>query len=75
MGDTAIKHGDKLRIGNKIALLLHIHEGTNTCINCEPGEVIHRLKLEKESKSLCLEKNKEELRRENVKLIKKKYKQ
>ncbi|XP_023223099.1 angiogenic factor with G patch and FHA domains 1-like [Centruroides sculpturatus] len=33
-----LKHGDNLRIGN-CKLLLHIHEGTETCNDCEPGQV------------------------------------
>ena len=40
-----IKHGDKLRIG-KNSILLHIHKGSITCINCEPGEVMEKFKKE-----------------------------
>lgn len=70
-----IKHGDVLNLGESIGLLLHIHSGSITCINCEPGEVIEKFKrdrekLEKEINSLNL--SKEETRQETIKQIKKK---
>lgn len=73
--ETELKHGDRLSFGKVVALLIHIHEGSNTCINCEPGEVMHRLKLEKEILTLNEQKlsfDREEIRKENVKLIKSK---
>ena len=44
-----VKHGDILGIGNLVDLLVHIHSGSVSCSNCEPGEVMLRLKKEKES--------------------------
>ncbi|CAF0943482.1 unnamed protein product [Brachionus calyciflorus] len=74
--EIELSHGDTLKIGDAIKLLIHIHEGSCTCINCEPGEVMHKLKQEKLKmmKNIQMnEKTKEDLRRENVKLIKSKY--
>lgn len=73
--ECELKHGDNLCFGKAIFLLIHIHEGSNTCINCEPGEVMHKLKLEKEILTLNEEKlsyDREEIRKQNVKLIKSK---
>ncbi len=36
-----IKHGDLLKVSTT-TILLHIHNGANTCINCEPGEVMSK---------------------------------
>ncbi|RNA43431.1 angiogenic factor with G patch and FHA domains 1 isoform X2 [Brachionus plicatilis] len=74
--ETELRHGDKLLLGKSVALLVHIHEGSNTCINCEPGEVMHKLQLKKESiieNEKKFSYDRENIRRENVKLIKSKY--
>ena len=34
-----LNHGDKLSLGS-CKLLLHIHEGYDTCDFCEPGQVL-----------------------------------
>lgn len=73
--ETKLQHGDKLFLDKAICLLLHIHQGSNTCINCEPGEIMHKLKLEKESlisNEKKISHDREDIRRENVKLIKSK---
>jgi hypothetical protein len=72
-----VKHLDKLSLGesNSVILSLHIHSGINTCIGCEPGEIMHKIKSEKEKTVIINDfaKNKEHLRRDTVKSIKKKY--
>lgn len=68
-----IKHGDVLRVGDSFSLLLHIHLGSNTCIGCEPGEVMSKLKLQNDQqKGEIQSKSKEEARKETNRLIKKK---
>ena len=70
-----IKHGDKLKIGLSVCLLVHIHSGSDSCISCEPGEAMLRLKLEKEklNNPFLDFKSKEEVRRETMSSIKKKF--
>jgi hypothetical protein len=73
-----LKHHDKVRLGDSVCLSLHIHTGQNTCINCEPGEVMHKLKLEKEKSTVNAEfaktkVNLDKQRKETAKSIKKKY--
>ncbi len=68
-----ISHGDKLDLGNNLSLLLHIHSGTVTCLNCEPGEMIRKLKRSDE-KQISTEKNNiESERRKRNQSIKTKY--
>jgi hypothetical protein len=43
-----LSHYDKLKIGQNICLLIHIHNGTTTCIGCEPGKLKIKLKISKE---------------------------
>ena len=71
---VSIGHGDRLRIGYN-ELILHIHSGSTTCINCEPGEVIARLnKIESENlKEINNKVNTENLRRHTNREMKKKY--
>ena len=71
-----LSHGDKLGIGNHVILLIHVHQGSITCINCEPGEVMHKFKLEEEErmKKIQFKSDPEVSRREVNKLIKKKFK-
>lgn len=69
----SIVHNDKLRVGQN-CLLLHIHAGTTTCVNCEPGEVM--AKLEKNTSSGTSTRSKaniENTRREANREMKKKY--
>lgn len=40
-------HGDKLLIANLYELLIHIHAGSNSCVECEPGEAILKLNKSK----------------------------
>ena len=69
-----LKHGDLLRVSETV-FLLHIHSGTNTCINCEPGEVM--AKASKQESNLIgptlSAADKEKLRRNRNLEIKKKY--
>jgi hypothetical protein len=54
---------------------VHIHSGSDSCISCEPGEVMLKLKLEKEklNNPFLDYKSKEAVRRENLSSIKKKF--
>ncbi|XP_067667160.1 angiogenic factor with G patch and FHA domains 1-like isoform X2 [Haliotis asinina] len=45
---TVLSHGDALRVGNTI-LSLHIHPGSDTCDECEPGQVLGRLQAEEKA--------------------------
>lgn len=68
----SLVHGDKLKIGQN-ELLLHIHAGSTTCNNCEPGEVIARLaKTNKKTMETENTANTESLRRETNRELKKK---
>ena len=72
-----INHCDKLKIGSSFEFSLHIHSGMDSCIRCEPGEIMHKLKLEKYNLDSAIStlniKSKDEIRREKIKSIKKKY--
>ncbi len=72
-----INHNDKLKIDDTFEFSLHIHSGMDSCIKCEPGEMMHKLKLEKDNLESAIStlniKSKDELRREKIKSIKKKY--
>ena len=71
-----LKHGDLLKISNTI-FLLHIHSGLNTCIHCEPGEVMSKASKQEENNSRLAGLSlieKEKLRRNCNREIKKKYK-
>jgi hypothetical protein len=74
-----IKHLDKMWLGKSICLSLHIHTGQNTCVNCEPGEVMHKLKLEREKLNENAQHNYQtradldKQRKEATKLMKKKF--
>lgn len=35
----AVSHGDVVRLGEDTRLLFHIHDGSDTCDDCEPGQV------------------------------------
>lgn len=65
-----LQHGDKIRISNT-SLLIHIHNGLNTCNYCEPG--IIAAKLAEEAKKCEKETSIEKQRRITEKDIKKKY--
>lgn len=67
-----INHGDIVKIIDT-TILLHIHQGLNTCINCEPGEVMSKLSLNAQKSEYLSGKEKEKLRRERNKELKKKY--
>ncbi|XP_046559012.1 angiogenic factor with G patch and FHA domains 1-like isoform X2 [Haliotis rubra] len=45
---TVISHGDVLQVGNT-TLSLHIHPGSDTCDECEPGQVLGRLQAEEKA--------------------------
>lgn len=38
-----MNHGDHLKIGST-TFLVHIHQGNETCDDCEPGQVMAQLK-------------------------------
>lgn len=44
-----VNHGDLVTLGSS-TLELHIHEGTNTCDDCEPGLVQAKLQEQEEEK-------------------------
>ena len=70
-----IKHLDMLSLGSSLKFALHIHSGKNTCVNCEPGEVMHRFQLEKQAKNVMKRPTSQDLNRlrnETAKSIKKK---
>ncbi|GBO19133.1 Angiogenic factor with G patch and FHA domains 1 [Araneus ventricosus] len=69
-----LSHGDKLAFGS-CKLLIHIHEGYETCDQCEPGQVIAELssKEVKVAPVLKTKKEKEKERRQEMKRLKKKY--
>lgn len=67
-----IKHGDRLDLGTSVTLLLHIHNGSNTCVQCEPGEMMQKFKLEREALERMCQVNLETERREINKQLKKK---
>jgi len=71
-----IAHNDLIQIGEN-CLRLHIHAGTTTCIDCEPGEVMAKLnekrRLQQNSaKTTCSKNSVERQRREINKDMKKK---
>lgn len=66
----SLAHGDNLRIG-KNTFLLHIHKGSTTCINCEPGEVM--AKLDQCKSEIKSSNDIENSRRETNRELKKKY--
>ncbi|XP_046329638.1 angiogenic factor with G patch and FHA domains 1-like isoform X2 [Haliotis rufescens] len=45
---TVVSHGDILQVGNT-TLSLHIHPGSDTCDECEPGQVLGRLQAEEKA--------------------------
>ena len=70
-----IMHGDMLRIGRN-KMLLHIHVGSTTCVRCEPGEVMAKLKRESElarSGRPQRQQDRESYRRETNRELKKKH--
>jgi len=68
-----LNHCDRLDIGSSVTLLIHIHSGSITCVHCEPGEVMQKLKSEqKQQKFNSGKMSAEETRREINKSIKKK---
>ncbi|ESP05549.1 hypothetical protein LOTGIDRAFT_102757, partial [Lottia gigantea] len=74
--ERGITHGDVLKLGTT-ELLLHIHPGTDTCTDCEPGEVKARVKLEQARKYiisvLMTAKEKKKQQKLELKSIKKRY--
>jgi hypothetical protein len=69
-----LKHADILRVSETV-FLLHIHSGANTCINCEPGEVMAKASKQESNfigPNLSAA-DKEKLRRNRNLEIKKKY--
>ncbi|KAI8793156.1 angiogenic factor with G patch and FHA domains 1 [Biomphalaria glabrata] len=70
-----LAHGDVVEIGST-KLLLHIHKGHETCEECEPGQVQAKIKAQNPIKNdyvLLSKEEKNRLRRNQLKNIKKKY--
>ncbi|OWF53997.1 angiogenic factor with G patch and FHA domains 1-like isoform X2 [Mizuhopecten yessoensis] len=70
-----LSHGDTLQFGCT-RLLLHIHDGTDTCDECEPGQVQAQLQAQNQPKKEIVILSKEEKlrqQRQELKKIKKKY--
>lgn len=70
-----LKHNDILRLGSDVEFLIHIHNGNNSCIYCEPGCVQAKLKSlmpTNHDPSLSKE-EKERLRKKELKTIMKKF--
>jgi len=69
-----MRHGDVIYLGKVASLILHIHKDNKSCNECE-DTVINKINDDNEI-SLDFSKlsltNKEDLRRENVKTMKKK---
>ena len=51
-----LNHCDRLDIGSSVTLLIHIHSGSITCVHCEPGEVMQKLKSEQNNRNLTVAK-------------------
>jgi predicted component of type VI protein secretion system len=69
-----IAHGDRLRLGGYL-LSLHIHAGSNTCVKCEPGEMVEYFKKLNSNANASINDKKENFeaeRRKQLKSIKKK---
>lgn len=67
----SITHNDKLKIGNN-TLLLHVHAGVTTCLDCEPGHVMkkyEKIKFNEKLDTVNIEISRREINRE----MKKKY--
>ncbi|XP_074651280.1 angiogenic factor with G patch and FHA domains 1-like [Tubulanus polymorphus] len=68
-----LSHGDVLKLGST-QFDVHIHPGTETCADCEPGQVMAKLKDMKDSnEERAANLNREVLRRKQLKQIKKKF--
>ncbi|KAK2176118.1 hypothetical protein NP493_682g01017 [Ridgeia piscesae] len=73
-----VSHLDVLRVGDT-ELELHIHPGTETCDSCEPGQVMAQQQQQlqqqqaTESSPVQTKADKERLRRQQLKMIKKKF--
>ncbi|KAL3867492.1 hypothetical protein ACJMK2_044693 [Sinanodonta woodiana] len=73
---VAINHGDQIQFGNDTMLLCHIHPGTDTCDDCEPGQVKAQWQAKNEPKKEIVFLSKEEKQRqhkEQLRQIKEKY--
>lgn len=73
-GCCEIHHGDVIRLGDT-HLLCHIHHGTDTCDQCEPGVVMAKNKASLPTKEITIL-SKEEKQRQakmQMKQLKKKY--
>ncbi|XP_076465194.1 uncharacterized protein LOC143296985 isoform X1 [Babylonia areolata] len=70
-----LSHGDILRVAGT-HLLLHIHPGTDTCDDCEPGQVLAALKAQQtvfNDHVVLTKAEKKKQARQQMKEIKKKY--
>ncbi|CAH1796252.1 unnamed protein product [Owenia fusiformis] len=68
-----LSHRDELKIGGS-TFLLHIHPGTETCDECEPGQIQAAQKLEQTKDFVVQSKTDRDLeRKKQLKLIKKKF--
>ncbi|KAK3606036.1 hypothetical protein CHS0354_025079 [Potamilus streckersoni] len=73
---VAISHGDQIQFGDGTKLLCHIHPGTDTCDDCEPGQVRAQWQAKNEPKKEIVFLSKEEKQRqhkEQLRQIKQKY--
>uniref|UniRef100_UPI00358EE7DF angiogenic factor with G patch and FHA domains 1 isoform X2 n=1 Tax=Myxine glutinosa TaxID=7769 RepID=UPI00358EE7DF len=71
----ALSHGDELRFGETV-LSFHIHPDAETCVGCEPGQVLAHLRLRPNNANAGKafpKENKEKIRRKEMKQMKAKY--
>jgi hypothetical protein len=67
--EEEIKHGDRLRLYHDTLLVLHMHSGLDTCLNCETSHILSKRAKPVEPAERI---DKEKLRRaENIELKKK----
>ncbi|CAB4013319.1 angiogenic factor with G patch and FHA domains 1 isoform X2, partial [Paramuricea clavata] len=75
-----LSHGEQLKIGST-TFLLHIHPGSETCDECEPGQVQAQLKAKEMEDEVLITRvvssvndgNPESLRKKELKRLKKRY--
>uniref|UniRef100_A0A8C4WNV9 Angiogenic factor with G patch and FHA domains 1 n=1 Tax=Eptatretus burgeri TaxID=7764 RepID=A0A8C4WNV9_EPTBU len=70
-----LSHGDELRFGETV-LSFHIHPDAETCVGCEPGQVLAHLRLRPNNANTgkaFTKEDKEKVRREEMKQMKAKY--
>lgn len=70
--EKELGHGWLLRLG-QVTLKCHIHPGTLTCNECEPGLVAKTINKKKEGSGYKSGKSREKARKKEMKALKKKY--